>query len=80
MDTSGDFVVYHKQHSGSHSTGIAVSGFPDRRFHRIGIFICGSHTYSEIIEAVNSAGLERFSLQSDGINGTPQQLWEMVGP
>ena len=42
--------------------------------------ICGSYTYAEIIEAVNSAGLERFSLQSDGINGTPQQLWEMVGP
>lgn len=40
--------------------------------------ICGSHTYSEIIEAVNSAGLERFSLQSDGISGTPAQLWEML--
>ena len=42
--------------------------------------ICGSHTYSEIIDAVNSAGLERYSLQSDGINGTPQQLWSMVKP
>ncbi len=42
--------------------------------------ICGSHTYSEIIEAVNSSSLERFSLQSDGISGTPAQLWEMVGP
>ena len=42
--------------------------------------VCGSHTYSEIIDAVNSAGLERFSLQSDGISGTPAQLWEMVGP
>lgn len=40
--------------------------------------ICGSYTYAEIIEAVNSAGLERFSLQSDGISGTPAQLWEMV--
>lgn len=42
--------------------------------------ICGSYTYAEIIDAVNSAGLERFSLQSDGISGTPTQLWEMVGP
>lgn len=42
--------------------------------------VCGSHTYSEIIDAVNSAGLERFSLQSDGISGAPAQLWEMVGP
>ena len=42
--------------------------------------ICGQHTYSEIIDAVNSAGLERYSLQSDGISGTPAQLWEMVGP
>lgn len=42
--------------------------------------ICGSHTYSEIIEAVNSAGLERFSLQSDGISGSPQDLWSMVRP
>ena len=42
--------------------------------------ICGSHTYAEIIEAVNSSGLERYSLQSDGISGTPAQLWEMVGP
>jgi len=42
--------------------------------------VCGSHTYSEIIDAVNSAGLERYSLQSDGISGTPAQLWEMVGP
>ena len=41
--------------------------------------VCGSHTYSEIIDAVNSAGLERFSLQSYGISGTPAQLWEMVG-
>ncbi len=40
--------------------------------------ICGSYTYAEIIDAVNSAGLERFSLQSDGISGTPAQLWEMV--
>ena len=40
--------------------------------------ICGSHTYAEIIEAVNSAGLERFSLQSDGISGSPAQLWEML--
>ena len=42
--------------------------------------VCGSHTYSEITEAVNSAGLERFSLQSDGISGSPQDLWSMVGP
>ena len=42
--------------------------------------VCGQHTYSEITEAVNSAGLERFSLQSDGISGTPEQLWEMVKP
>lgn len=42
--------------------------------------ICGSHTYSEIIDTVNASGLERFSLQSDGISGTPAQLWEMVGP
>ena len=42
--------------------------------------VCGSHSYSEIIEAVNSAGLERFSLQSDGINGSPQDLWSMVKP
>lgn len=41
--------------------------------------ICGSYTYAEIIDAVNSAGLERYSLQSDGISGTPAQLWEMVG-
>lgn len=40
--------------------------------------ICGSHTYSEIIEKVNEAGLERYSLQSDGITGTPAQLWEML--
>ena len=40
--------------------------------------VCGSHTYSEVIDAVNSAGLERFSLQSDGISGTPAQLWEML--
>ena len=42
--------------------------------------ICGSHTYSEIIDAVNSAGLERFSLQSDGISGSPQDLWSMARP
>ena len=42
--------------------------------------ICGSHTYAEIIDAVNASGLERYSLQSDGISGTPAQLWEMVGP
>lgn len=42
--------------------------------------VCGQHTYSEIIDAVNSSSLERFSLQSDGISGTPSQLWEMVGP
>jgi len=42
--------------------------------------ICGQHTYSEITEAVNSSSLERFSLQSDGISGSPAQLWEMVGP
>jgi len=42
--------------------------------------VCGSHTYAEIIEAVNSSGLERYSLQSDNISGTPAQLWEMVGP
>ena len=42
--------------------------------------VCGQHTYSEITGAVNSSSLERYSLQSDGINGTPQQLWEMVGP
>ena len=42
--------------------------------------ICGSHTYAEIIEAVNSSGLERYSLQADGISGAPAQLWEMVGP
>ena len=42
--------------------------------------ICGSHTYAEIIDAVNSSSLERFSLQSDGISGAPAQLWEMVGP
>ena len=42
--------------------------------------VCGQHTYSEITEAVNSSSLERFSLQSDGISGTPAQLWEMVGP
>lgn len=42
--------------------------------------VCGSHTYSEIIDAVNSAGLERYSLQSDGISGTRAQLWEIVGP
>ena len=40
--------------------------------------VCGSHTYAEIIDAVNSAGLERFSLQSDNISGTPAQLWEML--
>ena len=40
--------------------------------------ICGYHTYAEIIDAVNSAGLERYSLQSDGISGTPAQLLEMV--
>lgn len=42
--------------------------------------ICGQHTYSEITEAVNSSSLKRYSLQSDGISGTPAQLWEMVGP
>lgn len=42
--------------------------------------ICGQHTYSEITEAVNNSSLERFSLQSDGISGTPAQLWEMVEP
>ena len=41
---------------------------------------CGHHTYSEIIEAVNSSSLERYSLQSDGINGSPQDLWSMVHP
>lgn len=41
--------------------------------------VCGQHTYSEITEAVNSSSLERYSLQSDGISGTPAQLWEMVG-
>lgn len=40
--------------------------------------VCGLHSYSEIIEKVNEAGLERFSLQSDNISGTPAQLWEMV--
>lgn len=42
--------------------------------------ICGSHTYAEIIDAVNSSGLERFSLQSDGISGSPQDLWSMARP
>ena len=42
--------------------------------------VCGQHTYSEITEAVNSSSLERYSLQSDGISGTPAQLWEMVEP
>ena len=42
--------------------------------------ICGSHTYSEIIDAVNSSGLERFSLQSDGISGSSQDLWSMARP
>lgn len=42
--------------------------------------VCGQLTYSEITEAVNSAGLERYSLQSDGISGTPEQLWSMVKP
>ena len=42
--------------------------------------VCGQHTYSEIIEAVNSSSLERFSLQSDNISGTPQDLWSMVRP
>ena len=42
--------------------------------------VCGSHTYAEITAAVNSSGLERYSLQSDGISGTPEQLWSMVKP
>ena len=42
--------------------------------------VCGQHTYSEIIDAVNSSSLERYSLHSDGISGAPAQLWEMVGP
>ena len=42
--------------------------------------ICGSHTYAEIIDAVNSSSLERFSLQSDGISGAPQDLWSMARP
>lgn len=32
---------------------------------------CGNHTYAEIIEKVNESGMDRYSLQSDGINGTP---------
>lgn len=42
--------------------------------------VCGSYTYAEIIDAVNNSFLKRYSLQSDGISGTPEQLWEMVGP
>lgn len=40
--------------------------------------ICGSHTYSEIIEAANKAVVHRYSLQADGINGDPETLWGMV--
>lgn len=40
--------------------------------------VCGSHSYVEIIEKVNEAGLERYSLQSDNISGSPADLWSMV--
>lgn len=40
--------------------------------------ICGEHTYKEITDVVNSSGLERYSLQSDGISGSPEDLWSMV--
>lgn len=39
--------------------------------------ICGSHTYSEIIEAANKAVVHRYSLQADGISGEPEALWSM---
>jgi hypothetical protein len=40
--------------------------------------ICGKHTYSEIIDAANSALVTRYSLQADGISGEPAVLWGMV--
>lgn len=45
---------------------------------RIHSGICGSHTYSEIIEVANKAQVTRYSLQADGINGDPETLWSMV--
>ena len=39
--------------------------------------ICGEHTYSEIIEAANSALVKRYSLQAV-MDGTPETLWGMV--
>ena len=39
--------------------------------------ICGSHTYSEIIEAANEARVTRYSLQAV-MDGTPETLWSMV--
>ena len=40
--------------------------------------ICGQHTYKEITDKINEAGLERYSLQSDGKSGSPEDLWKMV--
>ena len=40
--------------------------------------ICGSHTYSEIIDAANAARVTRYSLQAEGISGDPETLWSMV--
>ena len=39
--------------------------------------ICGSHTYSEIIEAANEARVTRYSLQAV-MDGDPETLWNMV--
>ena len=39
--------------------------------------ICGSHTYSEIIDAANKAVVHRYSLQAV-MDGTPETLWSMV--
>jgi hypothetical protein len=39
---------------------------------------CGQHSYKEIAEAINSATVQRYSLQEDRISGTAEELWRMV--
>ncbi len=40
--------------------------------------LCGEYSYGEIMEAMNRAKVQRYSLQSDGIDGDAQKLWRMV--
>ena len=39
---------------------------------------CGEHTYRDIIAAVNSAVVKRYSLQANGIERSLETLWSMV--